>query len=124
MDFLHFIGLLFTFFLFAAWIGVVFNVIRDIMYSDDLDGWGKGLWTLFVIVLPWIGVLSYLIIRGDGMRDRNMKAMDDAADAQRAYIKDAVGLSPADELTKLADLKEKGVITENEFNDQKAKLLK
>ena len=124
MDFLHFTGLLFTFFLFAAWIAVVFNIIGDIFLSKDLNGWKKGLWTLFVILLPWIGVLSYLIFRGDGMHDRNMKAMEDAAEAERTYIKNAVGLSPADELIKLADLKEKGVITESEFNDQKAKLLK
>ena len=124
MDFLHFTGLLFTFFLFAAWIVVVFNVIGDIFLSQDLNGWKKGLWILFVIVLPWIGVLSYFIFRGDGMHDRNVKAMEDAAEAERAYIKNAVGLSLADELTKLADLKEKGVITESEFNDQKAKLLK
>ena len=124
MNFLHFTGLLFTFFLFAAWIVVVFNVIGDIFLSQDLNGWKKGLWILFVIILPWIGVLSYLIFRGDGMHDRNVKAMEDAAEAERAYIKNAVGLSPADELIKLADLKEKGVITESEFNDQKAKLLK
>ena len=124
MEFLNVIGSIFMFFLFVAWIWVVISVITDIFRSDDLNGWGKGLWMMFVIVLPWLGVLLYLIFRGEGMQKRSMQALEDAAAAQRAYIQDAVGVSTADELSKLAELKEKGVITESEFKAQKAKLLK
>ncbi len=124
MEFLNVIGSIFMFFLFVAWIWVVISVITDIFRSDDLNGWGKGLWMMFVIVTPWLGVLLYLVFRGEGMQKRSMQAMADAAAAQRAYIQDAVGVSTADELSKLSELKEKGVITESEFKAQKAKLLK
>ncbi len=124
MEFLNVIGSIFMFFLFVAWIWVVISVITDIFRSDDLNGWGKGLWMMFVIVTPWLGVLLYLIFRGEGMQKRSMQAMADAAEAQRAYIQNAAGISTADELSKLAELKEKGVITESEFEAQKAKLLK
>lgn len=123
MEFLNIIGSIFMFFLFVAWIWVVISVITDIFRSDDLNGWGKGLWMMFVIVTPWLGVLAYLIFRGDGMQKRSMKAMAEAAKAQRSYLQHVAGTSTADELTKLAELKEKGVITESEFKDQKAKLL-
>jgi hypothetical protein len=124
MEFLNIIGSIFMFFLFVAWIWVVISVITDIFRSHDLDGWGKGLWMMFVIILPWLGVLAYLIFRGDGMQKRSMKAMEEAAKAQQAYIQNVAGVSTTDELTKLAALKESGVITESEFKDQKAKLLK
>ena len=123
MEFLNVIGSIFMFFLFVAWIWVVISVITDIFRSDDLGGWGKGLWMMFVIITPWLGVLLYLIFRGEGMTQRSMQAMADAAEAQRAYIQNAAGTSTADELSKLAELKEKGVITESEFEAQKGKLL-
>ena len=123
MEFLNIIGSIFMFFLFVAWIWVVISVITDIFRSDDLGGWGKGLWMMFVIITPWLGVLLYLIFRGEGMTQRSMQAMADAAEAQRAYIQNAAGTSTADELSKLAELKEKGVITESEFEAQKGKLL-
>lgn len=111
------------FFLLVAWIWVVISVISDIFTSKDLSGWSKGLWVLFVIILPWLGVLAYLIIRGDGMQERFTAAAKKANEQQRDYIKNVVGISTADELTKLADLKEKGILTDAEFETQKAKLL-
>ena len=78
---------------------------------------------LFVIIIPWLGVLSYILIRGSEMEERNMQAVADAADKQRAYIQEVAGTSTADELSKLAELKEKGVINDAEFEAQKAKLL-
>ncbi len=114
------------FFLLVAWIWVVISVISDIFRSKDLTGWGKGLWMLFVIVMPWLGVLAYLIIRGKGMQERTIHAIEDANEKQKAYIREtaSTSVSTADELSKLADLKEKGVITDAEFEAQKAKLLK
>ncbi len=126
MTFLHALGSIFMFFLLVAWIWVVISVVSDIFRSKDLTGWGKGLWMLFVIVMPWLGVLLYLIIRGKGMQERTIHAIEDANEKQKAYIREtaSAGVSTADELSKLADLKEKGVITDAEFEAQKAKLLK
>jgi len=123
MNFLNVLESIFMFFLLLAWIWVVISVISDIFRSKDLSGWGKGAWMFFVIVLPWLGVLVYLIFRGDGMHERTMEAIAKANEQQRDYIQSVAGVSTADELAKLADLKEKGVITDAEFEAQKAKLL-
>jgi hypothetical protein len=114
---------IFVFFLMVAWIWAVIGIISDIFRSPDLGGVSKGIWVLFIIVIPWLGVLSYLIIRGHGMQERNLQAVSDASDRQRAYIQSVAGTSTADELHKLAELKEKGVITDAEFEAQKARLL-
>lgn len=114
---------IFVFFLLVAWIWVVIGVISDVFRSRDLGGLSKGIWVLFIIVIPWLGVLSYVVIRGKGMQERNMQAVADAGERQRAYIQSVAGTSTADELSKLADLKGKGVITDSEFEVQKARLL-
>ena len=114
---------IFVFFLMVAWIWAVIGVISDIFRSHDLGGAAKGIWVLFIIVIPWLGVLSYLIIRGKSMQERNMQAVADAGERQRAYIQSVAGTSTADELSKLAELKEKGVITDAEFDAQKTRLL-
>ena len=123
MPFLDIIWSMFIFFLLIAWIWVVISVIGDVFRSKDIGGFSKAFWVLFVIVIPWLGVLSYILIRSRGMEDRNMQAFSDAADRQRAYIQGVAGTSTADELTKLAELKEKGVINDGEFEAQKARLL-
>jgi hypothetical protein len=114
---------IFVFFLMVAWIWAVIGVISDVFRSPDLGGASKGIWVLLIIVIPWLGVLSYLIIRGKSMQERNMQAVADAGERQRAYIQSVAGTSTADELSKLAELKEKGVITDAEFEAQKARLL-
>jgi hypothetical protein len=114
---------IFVFFLMVAWIWAVIGIISDIFRSTDLGGVSKGIWVLFIIVIPWLGVLSYLIIRGKSMQERNMQAVADAGERQRAYIQSVAGTSTADELSKLAGLREKGVITDAEFEAQKARLL-
>jgi len=114
---------IFVFFLLVAWIWVVIGVISDVFRSRDLGGLSKGIWVMFIIVIPWLGVLSYVVIRGKGMQERNMQAVADAGERQRAYIQSVAGTSTADELSKLADLKDKGVITDSEFEAQKARLL-
>ena len=123
MPFLDIIWSMFVFFLLIAWVWVVISVVSDVFRSKDIGGFSKALWVLFVIIIPWLGVLSYILIRGSGMEERNMQAVADAADKQRAYIQDVAGTSTADELSKLAELKEKGVINDAEFEAQKAKLL-
>ena len=114
------------FFLFFAWIWLVITVFIDIFRSDDLSGWAKALWALFVLIVPLLGVLVYLIARGDGMSQRRA---DEAAQTRRAqdeYIREVTGSSAgsAEELAKLADLRDKGVLSEDEFAAQKAKILR
>jgi len=123
MPLLNIIWSIFVFFLMVAWIWAVIGVISDIFRNADLGGVSKGIWVLFIIVVPWLGVLSYLVMHGQRMQERNMQIVADAGDRQRAYIQSIAGTSTADELSKLAALKEKGVITEAEFEAQKSRLL-
>jgi hypothetical protein len=114
------------FFLFFIWIWLLITVFVDIFRSRDLSGWAKALWTIFVIILPFLGVFVYLIARGHKMSEHAVEAAQAQDVAARQYIQSAVGQSAgssADELAKLADLKAKGVIDEDEFQRMKAKLL-
>jgi hypothetical protein len=116
------------FFLFIIWIWLLITVFIDIFRSRDMGGGAKALWCIFVIVLPFLGVFVYLIARGGKMQER---AASDAAQQQKAfdsYVKQAAGTAAggdgvADQLSKLADLKAKGVITDAEFEAQKSKVL-
>ena len=116
---------MFYFFLFFIWIYLLIVVFSDIFRSDDLGGWAKALWVIFVILVPYLGVFVYLIARGNKMSEHAIQAAHAQDDAQRAYIQSAVGsgTSTADELARLADLKEKGVISDAEFAQLKAKAL-
>ena len=113
-------------FLWIAWLFILFRVVFDIFRSRDMGGWGKALWVLFVIVVPFLGVFVYLIARGHSMADRDVEQAQAQEAAFRSYVQDAAasgGGGTADELAKLADLKAKGVLTDAEFEQQKAKLL-
>ncbi len=123
MPLLNILWSIFVFFLFVAWIWVIVGVISDVLRSKDLDGLAKGLWVLGIIVVPWLGVLAYFVLRGDGMAERNAQALAEVEEAKRAYIQGVVGTSTADELAKLAELRDKGVITDAELEAHKAKLL-
>ena len=111
--------------LFFIWIWLLITVFGDIFRSDDLGGWGKAIWTIFVILVPYLGVFIYLIARGKGMAERNIKAIEAQQDAQRAYIQSVAGstASPAEEIARLTDLRDKGAISEDEFQQLKAKAL-
>ena len=116
---------MFIFFIWILWFMLLFKVFIDIFRSDDLGGGGKALWAIFVILVPFLGIFVYLIARGKDMGKRDM-AQAQAQDAQfRAYVQDAAasGGSSADQLAKLADLKDRGVISDAEFQAQKAKIL-
>ena len=114
------------FFLFIIWIWLLIMVFIDIFRSHDIGGLAKALWVIFIIILPFLGVFVYLIARGGKMHER---AAEQAAEQQKAfdaYVKQAAGTSgdtTADQLSKLADLKSQGVITDAEFDAQKAKIL-
>jgi hypothetical protein len=117
---------MFWFVLWFIWIWLLIIVFSDIFRSSDLSGWGKALWTIFVVLLPYLGVLVYLIARGHKMHERaaNEARAQDAA--MRDYVQSVAhsdGHSTASELSRLADLRSKGVITEEEFQSAKAKAL-
>jgi hypothetical protein len=113
------------FFLFFIWLWLLIMVFTDIFRSHDMGGWGKALWTIFVVFIPYLGVFVYLIARGHKMHEHAMEAAREQDAAARAYIQQAAGTaaSPADELERLADLKAKGVIDEAEFQRLKAKAI-
>ena len=112
------------FFLFVIWIWLLIMVFIDIFRSHDMGGGAKALWVIFIIILPFLGVFVYLIARGGKMHER---AAAEAAQQQKAfdaYVKQTAGAdSTADQLTKLSDLKSQGVLTDAEFEAQKAKIL-
>jgi hypothetical protein len=114
------------FFLWVIWIWIMIWILIDIFRSHDLSGWAKALWFLFVLIIPLFGVLVYLIVRGGSMHERAVQQAKDRDEALRRYVQQTSGSSPhstADELTKLADLRDKGVISSEQFEQQKAKLL-
>lgn len=107
------------------WIWLTISIFIDIFRSDDLSGWSKALWVLFIFVIPLVAILIYLIVRGDKMRAHAMQAAKEQDEAAQAYIRQAAGTasSPADELHRLADLKDRGVIDDAEFDRLKAKVI-
>jgi hypothetical protein len=113
------------FFLFFLWIMLLFNVFGDLFRDRSLSGITKVLWILFLIATPYLGVFVYLIVRGGGMAERQVAMAQKQEDAVRQYIQGAAGTAPsvADELTRLAALKDQGVIDDAEFASLKAKLL-
>ncbi|MFG2983053.1 SHOCT domain-containing protein [Streptomyces sp. NPDC048258] len=112
-------------FLWVLWFFLLFKVISDIFRDHSLGGWAKAGWLIFVIVLPYLGVLVYLIARGPGMGRRDAKQMKESEAAFRSYVQEAAGSGggSADQLGKLAALKNKGDITQEEYDRAKAKLL-
>lgn len=104
------------------WIALAVSVFFDIFRDHDLSGWGKAGWTLLIIILPLLGVLLYLIVRGRSMQERSAAQAQANDAAMRSYIQQAAS-TPADDLHKLADLRERGVITEEEFQRLKARAL-
>lgn len=115
------------FFLFIAWLWLLFSVFTDIVRSRDMSGWAKALWSLFIIILPLVGTLIYLIARGGGMAERTAAEAQRREEQVRDYVRsvatDTAPASTADELAKLAQLRDAGTITPEEFETQKAKLL-
>jgi membrane protein implicated in regulation of membrane protease activity len=115
---------IFEIFLWVLWIWILIYVFIDIFRSHDLSGWAKALWFLFVLFIPLIGVLVYLIARGGKMQERAAQDARQQDQEFRSYVQDAAGSgSSADQLAKLADLRDRGVISAEEFEREKAKVL-
>ncbi|MEV0785946.1 SHOCT domain-containing protein [Streptomyces sp. NPDC050423] len=120
------------FFLWVMWMFLLFRVIMDIFRSDDLGGLAKAGWLILTLVLPYLGVLVYVIARGKSMGKRDAKDARERDAAFKAYVRDAAGTdaqggstrsSHVEDLTRLAELKDKGAITDEEYRQAKTKLL-
>lgn len=124
MELLNIFWTMLWFFMFVIWVWLLITIFADIFRNKEMNGFAKAAWILFVIFLPLLGVLIYLITNGDSMQERAMTQAAAQAKMNRDYIQEVAGSgSSADELTKLADLRDKGVLTDEEFAAQKAKLL-
>ncbi len=111
-------------FLWVIWFWILITIIIDIFRSHDLSGWAKALWFVFILFLPLIGVLVYLIARGGKMHEHQVQQAQLQEEQLRSYVQQTAGSqSPADQLAKLADLCDRGVITAEEFDREKAKIL-
>jgi hypothetical protein len=116
----------FWFMLLFAWFALLFRIIGDVFRDDELSGWGKAGWCIFLILLPWLGVLVYLIARGGSMNERAIKDAQAADARMRAYVQDAAGsggTSVSSELRDLAALRDAGTISPAEYDAAKAKVL-
>jgi hypothetical protein len=126
MDFWDVVASIFWFMILFAWIGLLFRIFGDLFGDHELSGWGKALWTLFLIIAPWLGALAYLIARGRSMNERALAQAQRNERAFGQYVRETAGASTtstADELSKLADLRDRGTISDKEFQHAKAKLL-
>ncbi|MFN8151067.1 MAG: SHOCT domain-containing protein [Solirubrobacterales bacterium] len=111
-------------FVFVAWIMVLFTIIGDLFRDHEMSGWVKAIWVLFLVFLPFLTGLIYLIARGSGMRERSLAAQKEAQQQFDSYIREtAGGSSDVDEISKLAELHDKGKLSDEEFANAKAKLL-
>jgi Short C-terminal domain/Phospholipase_D-nuclease N-terminal len=110
-------------FLWVFWIFILVRVVFDIFLNRDLGGVSKALWFILVVILPFFGVLVYLIVHGGSMHERQNRDAKAADDQFRAYVRETAGSGSADELAKLAALRDQGVITTDEFEKGKAKVL-
>lgn len=111
-------------FFFVIWIWILITILSDLFRDHELSGWGKAAWVLFLVFIPFLTALIYLIARGEGMRDRTIKAQADAKKHFDEYVRQqAHAASPADELHKLAELKDKGALSPEEYERAKTKLL-
>lgn len=111
-------------FFFVIWIWILITILSDLFRDHELSGWGKAAWVLFLVFIPFLTALIYLIARGSGMRDRTIKAQADAKKHFDEYVREQAHTgSAADELHKLSELKAKGDLSQEEFDQAKAKLL-
>jgi hypothetical protein len=110
------------FFFWVIWIWIVITVLIDVFRRHDIGGFAKALWVIFVVILPWLGVLIYLIVEHDGMRERSVKQARAQQEQFDQYVREAAGGS-ADEIAKAKQLLDQGAITQQEFDALKAKAL-
>jgi len=103
-------------FFFVIWIWILITILTDLFRDHETSGWAKAAWVLFLVIIPFLTALVYLIVRGSGMRDRTIKAQADAKKHFDEYVRTQAHSTPADELHKLAELKDKGALSQDEFD--------
>jgi hypothetical protein len=113
----------FEIFLFVVWIWILFTIITDLFRNHEMSGWLKAVWLVFLVFIPYLTALIYLIVYGSDMRERQLRAQAEAKHQADDYIRAAAHVSPADELHKLHELVEKGALTDAEYDRAKQKLL-
>ena len=126
MNFWDLVASIFWFMLLFTWISMLFTIFGDLFRDHELSGWAKALWTLFLVVVPWLGALVYLIVRGRSINERALAQAQRNEQAFSRYVRETAGTgttSTADELGKLADLRDRGTLSTEEFQRAKAKLL-
>jgi hypothetical protein len=109
--------------LLVIWIWILITIMIDIFRDHELSGWAKAAWVFFLIFVPFLTALIYLIARGHGMRDRAIQHQAELQKASEQYIKHVAGTSPVDELHKLSELKDKGSISQEEYDKLKAQIV-
>jgi NADH:ubiquinone oxidoreductase subunit 6 (subunit J) len=110
-------------FFLVIWVWILITIMVDLFRDHEVSGWWKAVWVFFLIFVPFLTALVYLIVRGHGMRERAIQHQADMQKASESYIKEVAGTSPVDELHKLNDLREKGAISQQEFDSLKAKIV-
>jgi Short C-terminal domain/Phospholipase_D-nuclease N-terminal len=110
-------------FFFVVYFWILITILSDLFRDHELSGWAKAAWVLFLVVVPMVTALIYLIVRGQGMRERAVREQADARKHFESYVRETAGTSPVDELHKLADLKDRGAISDEEYEKLKAKLV-
>jgi hypothetical protein len=110
-------------FFFVVWIWILITILTDLFRDHEVSGVGKAVWVFFLVFLPFLTALIYLIVRGQGMRERSVKAQAEARAQLEGYIRDTAAGAPVEELGRLHDLREKGAITDEEYERLKAKLI-
>ncbi len=123
MSFWDIIWFIIVTFAFVAYLMVLFSILSDLFRDRDTGGFEKAVWVIALIFLPFFTALIYLIVRGHGMAERNVKAATDMQQAQDAYIRDVAGSTPADQIHKAKALLDSGAISQSEYDAIKAKAL-
>jgi ABC-type multidrug transport system fused ATPase/permease subunit len=117
------------FFLWVMWLFLLFRIISDLFRDHELSGWWKTLWLIGLLLLPFLGVMLYLIVRGRSMTERSMRSAQESEQRFQAYVREtaagdpAAGAGSAEQLSKLAELKRNGDLTQEEFDQAKARVL-
>ena len=116
---------MFWFTLLMTWIWMIIAILSDIFRDGELNGGAKAMWTVFIVLLPWLGAICYIFARGNSMNERNRQAQRDQEASMRAFVKEAAGggTSMPDELRELARLRDSGVISATEYEQAKVKVL-
>ncbi|WP_165700131.1 SHOCT domain-containing protein [Ornithinimicrobium ciconiae] len=117
---------MFWFTLLMAWIWMIIAILGDIFRDRELNGGAKAMWTIFIVLIPWLGAICYIFARGNSMNERTLVAQHEQRESMRAFVKEAAGgggASVSDELRELADLRANGLITPSEYEQAKVKVL-